>query len=254
MIEQNIKGPVLVISAVTGESEPIAGFMERKKTWNPGKRPGFHGRLFNKEAFILTTGPGTVNTAHALGAALEHVRPGLILQCGCAGIFAQSAGKIGDVGIAESETDVHMGIEPPEPLDVITIPLPFQLIDAEHGPSPNTFNLNGGLVAMAQSVLTENIQGGTFSILKGPFITVSTITATDERAARLYSAFSPLMESMEGAASAQVAAHAGIPFLQVRAASNRVGKRNKDEWNLPLAFRNSAMAALCIIEHLSIQD
>ncbi len=59
--------------------------------------------------------------------------------------------------------------------------------------------------------------------------------------------FSAYMESMEGSGAAHTAIHYDIPFLEIRAASNFVGKRNRDEWNLPLAFERCAEAVLLIM-------
>ncbi|PID74095.1 MAG: hypothetical protein CSB33_00400 [Desulfobacterales bacterium] len=55
------------------------------------------------------------------------------------------------------------------------------------------------------------------------------------------------MESMEGAAAAAVAARFGIPFLEVRAASNLAGKRDRRKWDLPLAFERAGRAVELLI-------
>jgi futalosine hydrolase len=43
---------------------------------------------------------------------------------------------------------------------------------------------------------------------------------------------------MEGAAVFYVAQQEKIPALQIRAISNLVEKRNKDNWDIPLAIKN----------------
>ena len=55
------------------------------------------------------------------------------------------------------------------------------------------------------------------------------------------------MEGMEGAGAAYLAIHYDIPFLEIRSASNFVGKREKESWNVPLAFERGAMAVLNLI-------
>jgi len=49
---------------------------------------------------------------------------------------------------------------------------------------------------------------------------------------------SPLahVESMEGAAFFYVCMNEHIPCLSLRAVSNRVGERDKNKWNIPLAL------------------
>jgi nucleoside phosphorylase len=84
-------------------------------------------------------------------------------------------------------------------------------------------------------------------LMKGPFITVSTITATDMRAEKLYKQFKPCMESMEGSGAAHLAIHYNIPFLEIRSASNMVGKRDPGAWDLALAFERGAMAVFAFI-------
>jgi futalosine hydrolase len=48
------------------------------------------------------------------------------------------------------------------------------------------------------------------------------------------------MESMEGAAAAHVAALYQVPMVEIRAASNRVGDRDKTRWDIPAAVQTVA--------------
>ncbi len=43
------------------------------------------------------------------------------------------------------------------------------------------------------------------------------------------------MEAMEGAAALHVATLYHVPIIEIRAASNFVGERDKDKWDFPLA-------------------
>ena len=43
---------------------------------------------------------------------------------------------------------------------------------------------------------------------------------------------------MEGAAVFKVCNEFSVPCIQIRAISNNVEKRNKENWNMPLAIRN----------------
>jgi futalosine hydrolase len=85
-------------------------------------------------------------------------------------------------------------------------------------------------------------------------VTVSTITATERGAVRHYKRFKPCLENMEGVGAAFVAKHYGIPFLEIRCVSNLVGKRNRDAWDLPLACRRSAEAAVLWMETVSCEQ
>jgi futalosine hydrolase len=77
-------------------------------------------------------------------------------------------------------------------------------------------------------------------MIQGPFVTVSSITGSYEKAAALSQAFSPVMESMEGAAAAHVAALYQVPMVEIRSASNRVGERNKNQWDIKKAVHTVA--------------
>jgi futalosine hydrolase len=196
---------------------------------------------------ILTTGPGQVNAVQALTAAIEGERPALILQTGCAGAFALSGLGIGDIGIATEEIDVHLGIEPREAGGALE-PLPFPVGLYGQMEMRNRYPLEGPLTKLADEVLGRVFSDAGVNILPGPFLTVSTITATDRTARKYHHTFAPCMESMEGAAAARVAIHYRIPFLEIRSASNLVGKRDRDNWNLALAFERCGQAVKSLLQ------
>lgn len=252
MSKPETQSPILISSAVAGETEAIVQAIENGNNLTIGGRQAVQGFIFGKDILLLITGPGMVNTAQALCAAIEKIRPSLIIQCGCAGIFGQTTGKIGDIGIAESETDIHTGIEPLNPMDILPTPLPFPLLETENGPVTNSYLMDKSFIAKAFTLIQNRFDNDGASVFKGPFITVSTITATDERAEKLYSAYNPIMESMEGSAAAHVALHYRIPFLEIRAASNTVGRRDRNSWDLPLSFKNNALAVMHLIKYIDI--
>jgi len=62
--------------------------------------------------------------------------------------------------------------------------------------------------------------------------------------------FNPQVESMEGAAFFYACLLEGITCSQIRTISNKVEKRNKDNWNIPLAVKNLCATGLQIINTL----
>ena len=60
----------------------------------------------------------------------------------------------------------------------------------------------------------------------------------------------PDIENMEGAAFFQVCNTFNVPCIQIRAISNKVERRNKDNWNLPLAIKNLNNKLVEIISEL----
>jgi len=175
----------------------------------------------------MISGPGVFNTAHALSVYLEQTIPDLILHTGIAGVFTSSGLNIGDIVLADQERYAHIGVGN----DLLgNSPLPFDLI--EHQPLTRQ-----GVYVFDQELVDRyhKIFMGKYRIARGSFITVSSITDSPGRADEIFTAFSPVMEAMEGAAAVHVAAIYQVPILEIRAASNFVGERDKEKWNFPLA-------------------
>ena len=69
-------------------------------------------------------------------------------------------------------------------------------------------------------------------------ITVNTATGSEVGRIKLLQKFNPDIETMEGATFFYICAKENIPFLALRAISNRVEPRNKSNWNIALALEN----------------
>ncbi len=238
---------ILIAGAV---KEEVAGIVEKIR--NPfsrlmGKKTLISGFLYNLPVQVMVTGPGLLNTVQALTAVIEKKQPAMIIQIGCAGVFRQSGLRIGDIAVASEEIDVQLGIESPG----ADIPeeLPFALMRQGNREIRNRYALHGPLSSKTQSLLATVFQNQDLRIGFGSFITVSTISASDKRAETLYRHFYPLMENMEGAGSAFLGLHYNIPCIEIRAAGNYCGKRERQQWNLPLAFERCETAVLNFLQH-----
>jgi futalosine hydrolase len=234
---------ILVTASVPEEAEGIKEHLAGMRKYEVGGKPVFEGRIGEALVRLSVTGPGLVNTAQGLTAAIETLRPDMIIMTGCAGGFARAGMKVGDIGVASEENDAHLGIEAGEE-GGLPMPLPFDLEVIDGRPVGPRIAMDSRMSREAAAVLKGAFGEQTVNIVRGPFVTVATITATDLGAHRLYERFHPCMENMEGIAGAHVAMHYGIPFVELRCTSNLVGKRNRSAWNLPLACRRSAEAAL----------
>jgi futalosine hydrolase len=67
---------------------------------------------------------------------------------------------------------------------------------------------------------------------------VGTSTGTLATREKLISKFSPDIETMEGATFFYLCKRFGIPFFALRAISNRVEVRNRENWDIKTALRN----------------
>jgi futalosine hydrolase len=80
-------------------------------------------------------------------------------------------------------------------------------------------------------------------------ITVNRVHGSVESIERVVKQFNPDIESMEGAAVAYVCQQFGVPWVQIRAISNRVEPRNRNAWNIPLAIENLHNVVLNYLQH-----
>jgi futalosine hydrolase len=94
--------------------------------------------------------------------------------------------------------------------------------------------------------VTDALQAAGLPVVKGPVLTLSTVTGTAATALEL-SARMPdaAAEAMEGYGVAVAAQGAGLPVLEVRAVSNAVGPRDKSAWRIKEAL--AALEAACSV-------
>ena len=243
-----MKGDILIVAAVPGELEGLIPQLAGATSARAGGREILRGHIGRQAVRLLVSGPGIANTVQGLTAAIEKERPGLILQTGCGGGFRQAGLRNGDVAIATLETDVHLGLEPAEPDGAIGA-LPFSVIQEPGQEVFNQYPAAAGIDAPAIQSLETLAAAAGVKVYLGPFVTVATITTTAARADWLHRHFEALIENMEGAGAAHVAALYGLPFIEIRAVSNRVGDRDKGRWDLPLSFNRCTQAVQWYLEN-----
>ena len=235
----------LIIAAVLEEVKNIKRFLEKDEAIIKDTMIIERGIIFGKNVDILVTGPGILNSIHALTVYLENnEKPELIIQTVCAGGFSDLGVSIGDIGIASSETYIHLGVENPENR-IIPSPLPFSI--TKTGTIKNQFPTNEDFSKKSLEIIRENTD------LKAdiyPFITVSEVTSSKEKAANLFNNFKAGMENMEGAGSAYISYLYELPFIEIRSTSNETGVLEKCFWDFPTSFNNSGQAVLELIKGL----
>jgi futalosine hydrolase len=246
---------ILIAAAVDDEIALLIKYFQRPREGRIGGRKIIYGKIAGNEVAALVTGPGIVNCVQSLTCAVETVKPVMIIQTGCAGAFRQSGLGVGDIGIADHETDVYLGLEPSDPQQAadrsclqLVNELPFPIMIKGDTAYKNHYPSDMDLVNRAFELIANSF-GEPVNIKKGPFITVSTITATDQRANLLYYLFKPCMESMEGSAAAHLCLYYDLAFLQIRGASNLVGNRNRNDWLIPQACDRACRAVYEIIRN-----
>ena len=85
-------------------------------------------------------------------------------------------------------------------------------------------------------------------------ITVNSVSGNKDQIKYRKEKFNPDIESMEGAAVAFVCIKEKLNLLQIRAISNKVEERNKDNWNIPFALDNLIDELFRILENISVKN
>ncbi|MDY6973070.1 MAG: futalosine hydrolase [Thermodesulfobacteriota bacterium] len=203
-----------------------------------GGYPLVTGVIFDKEVAVLTTGPGPVHMAAALGWALPNLKPSCLILTGCGGGFEEAGLRKGDLALATEEINPQLGIEAPSGNGPV-IPLPFL---------SNRFPLDKTLAQKAGGAVKNSGRLEDVRVYFGPFLTVATVTSTKTRSARYHRDYSAVVENMEGFSAVAICRIHQVPVIEIRAVSNHVGDYDRGEWELGLAFERSQQAALSIIE------
>jgi futalosine hydrolase len=174
---------------------------------------------------LLVTGVGSVATAWALKQWISvNEKPDLAINGGIAGSYNDVYG-IGEVVMPVSDCFADAGIEDGEK---------FLTLSESGLTNPDDFPFKKGIL-LADTRYSVQMK----SLLKPvSAITVNTATGSESTRNKLILKFNPDIETMEGATFFYICARENIPFLALRAVSNRVEPRNKSNWNIRLAIDN----------------
>ena len=82
-------------------------------------------------------------------------------------------------------------------------------------------------------------------------VSVNEITTNAKKIHQFIEHYAPAIESMEGAAFHYVCLNEGIPFIQIRSISNRIGERDKSQWQINEAIENLQNTLITVINKLA---
>jgi len=178
---------------------------------------------------VLITGVGMVPTAFALGRHLPHNVYNLVINLGIAGSFDRNI-KLGDVLEITKDTQAELGAE--DDTRFISI--------EQLGLGAGIFNPTSSLSHFTKTINPPKATAITANTVHGNEATIAAVTAR----------LNPQLESMEGAAFFYACRELKVPCVQIRAVSNYVEKRNRDNWQIGLAVKNLNTFALELIKEL----
>jgi futalosine hydrolase len=177
------------------------------------------------EVRLLVTGVGSSATAWSLKQWLTvNGIPDVIINAGIAGSFKDDI-IIGDVVMPVTDCFADSGIEDGDKF--------FTLFESGLA-DPDEFPYRSGLLHYDANIAKR------MNYLLRPVnaITVNSATGSDATRNKLLKKFNPDIETMEGATFFYLCKREKIPFLALRAISNRVETRNRSNWNIPIALKS----------------
>lgn len=203
---------LLLVAATPFEIDPLL------KSLEVIGRKGQHfisARYREVDLDILITGIGMVATAYYTGKALNDSYDAAI-NAGICGSFNRNL-ELGDVVNVYQDSFSELGAEDGDAflsLEVLKLQGVTQITNERYG-------------ALNQVIeLLPKVTG----------ITVNTTHGHEASIEKVFDRFHPYVESMEGAAFMFACENENIPYVQIRAVSNYVERRNRDAWNIPLAI------------------
>lgn len=185
---------------------------------------------------VLLAGVGPIAAAANTARVLAAARYDLVVSAGIGGGFPGRA-EVGSVVVANEIIAADLGVETPEG---------FSTLD-ELGFGSARVQADAGLAER----LSEALLAAKLPVVTGPVLTVSTVTGTAERAAKMAGRVpGAAAEAMEGYGVAFAARDHGAPVLELRSISNMVGPRDRDAWRIKEALEVLAAASSVLLEVL----
>jgi len=183
-------------------------------------------KIYGHSIHILVTGVGMISTAYALTKEISN-KYDLVINVGIAGTYNDGI-QIGEVVNVKQDCLIEMGAEDGnEFIDFPTLGFEGAYSTTSAFQFPAALNI-------------KSVRGITVNKVHGNEISISHIKKL----------FNPDVESMEGAAVLYVCEKENIPCIQLRAISNKVEKRNKNNWNIPIALQHLSATLTDLIKIL----
>jgi len=213
-----------IAAATYFEIQPTINFLSQQSS------------VYNLHEFhVVVTGIGSLLTTYQLSKFMYKHHPDYLIQAGVGGSFTKKF-KRGDVVLIKDEILGDLGVHENDAFKDI-----FDLGLME--PSANCFKDK----RLVNPHLNE---WKNYNLSQARGLTVNQINSDPMLIERLLIKYGCEVESMEGAAFHYLCLQEQIPFLQLRAISNRVGERNKDNWKLKDAVYNLNEKLIGIIKEL----
>jgi futalosine hydrolase len=213
---------ILLVSAIRAEADALNKI--------PGLKNSADGfSLGTNEIIPLVTGVGSVATAWAMTKWISSgSKPDLAVNIGIAGSYRDDI-TVGEVVIPVSDCFADAGVDTGKG---------FLTLGEAGLQDPDAFPFRSG------KIIADNrfVSRATRLLKPVNAVTVNTATGSPDNIRMISERYHSDIETMEGAAFFYVCSMENIPFLAIRAVSNKVESRNREKWNIPLALDNLAIS------------
>jgi len=218
---------ILIVAATLPEVMPLIETLSLQKSDEENLYTPRHASVAN--CSVLITGAGMVPTAFAIARHLPHNVYHLVINLGIAGSFDRNI-PLGDVVEITEDTLSELGAE-----------------DDTRFISIERLELGASIFRPSSSIsyFTKKVK-----LTQARAITVNTVHGNEVSIAQIVERLKPQLESMEGAAFFYACRELKVPCIQIRAVSNYVEKRNRDNWQIGLAVKNLNNFALDLLKEL----
>ena len=194
-------------------------------------------RYKSRYVAILVTGVGMMAAAFHLGKLLGMKSYDVVLNVGIAGSFSENI-ELGKVVNVTREQYGDLGAEDKSGFSSV-----FELGLMK----PGNFPFKKG--ALVNDDKASNFFPTLKQLPEVAGISVNKAHGNQTSIAVVQEKFHPNVETMEGVACAFSCLNEGLPFCQIRAISNKVEPRNKNNWNIKLAVANLNNFLIDLFDH-----
>lgn len=205
---------ILIVSATQFEVKPLLNFLGIALPSIGMNNANID--FEEKDIKVLITGIGMVNTAFMIGRySLNHFD--LVINVGVCGAFDRKL-ELGQVVNVTEDILSEMGAE-----------------------NNNEFLTYDQLDLPGEHIFSGVVKGyfdKVKALKKVKGITVNTVHGNEASIEKIKQLYDPDVESMEGAAFFSCCKEIDGEYIQIRAISNYVEKRDKSKWQMPLAIKN----------------
>jgi futalosine hydrolase len=209
---------ILLISATSFEIAPTLKYLDE----NFNKKNFFEYQSDRLSIFPLCTGVGLMSTAYAMGKYNKISEMSFALQAGIAGSFSPKL-QLGEVVEVSSERVADIGVE--EADGSFTDIFELGLSDS------NQYPYHKGTLINDDPAFKSGLK-------KVDSLSVNRVHGTLKSIDKITTKYTAEIENMEGAAFFYACKMQHIKFVEIRAISNYVEKRNKENWDLDSSIKS----------------